>query len=171
VFTVATGSAWRITVLLVCVIAGSLTTATAANADRLGVLYDEEREAPGTLETVGRDLAAGERVTALSRGAVVWLENGRVLRLAPNSSMLLESLERGDVDVTVLSGRVGTADDHGRALFGGAGSRFTLGPTNLDGAQAERILLQLELERPRTARDVDARRATGSVEFEVRDHR
>jgi hypothetical protein len=114
----------------------------------LGVVFDEAQDLPGTLESVGRPLASGDLVKALDRGALVRLDNGRVLKLSSNSSALLEDGPAGDVTVTVLSGRVATVGEGGRPLVAGQRSRFTVSPTYRDAEEAEAQLLRLDLGNP-----------------------
>jgi hypothetical protein len=109
---------------------------------RLGLVYDEDPELPGTLETAGRSLASGDLVKALNTGAVVRLDNGHVLKLTSNSSALIEAGESGQVAVTVLSGRVAMVDEMGRLRVAGQQSRFTVSPTQQDAEAAEGQLLR-----------------------------
>jgi hypothetical protein len=123
---------------------GVAVVTVGAEPLRLGLVYDEDPELPGTLETVGRPLTAGDLVKALNTGAVVRLDNGHVLKLSPNSAALIEAGPAGEVAVTVLSGRVSMVDEAGRPRLAGPRSRFTLAPTRQDAEAAERRLLRLD---------------------------
>jgi len=137
---------WIPTLLLGLLVAG-LATATSPQATRLGMVYDEDPELPGTLQGVGRQLASGDLLKALDRGALVRLDNGRVLKFSPNTSARIERGLDDDVTITVLSGRVGMVGETGRTMLAGPRSVFTLSPTLEDAETAERILLTLDLEQ------------------------
>jgi hypothetical protein len=138
-------------------VAGCALAAVGQEPVRLGMLYAEDPEQPGVLETVGRSFHSGEVLKALSHGALLRLDNGRVLKLAPNSSALFEARPDGEVGVRVLSGRVSLVGDAGRTLVAGQRSTFTLSPTLSDPEDAERRLLELETGPP-GHRDVRSRR-------------
>jgi hypothetical protein len=123
---------------------GFALASAGAGTVRLGSVYDEDPDLPGTLETAGRPLASGDLVKALNTGAVVRLDNGHVLKFSSNSSALIEAGEAGDVKVTVLSGRVAMVDDAGRPRVAGQRSRFTVSPTQQDAEVAEEQLLRLD---------------------------
>lgn len=137
----------------------ALVTA-GAEPVRLGVVYDEHPDQPGTLETAGRALAGGDLVKALNAGAVIRLDNGHVLKLASNSSALIEAGDAGDVAVTVLSGRVTMVDEAGRLRVAGQQSRFTVSPTRQDAEAAEERLLRLDPDDP-VHRDAEPARGSG----------
>lgn len=142
--TGTTANRW-IAKLGVGLLAVGLALVTAgAEPVRLGVVYDEHPDQPGTLETVGRALAGGDLVKALNAGAVIRLDNGHVLKLSSNSSALIEAGDAGDVAVTVLSGRVAMVDEAGRLRVAGQRSRFTVSPTRQDAEAAEEQLLRLD---------------------------
>jgi hypothetical protein len=138
---------------------GGALVAVGTEPARLGLIYDEVAQRPGTLETVGRPLASGDLVKALSTGAMVRLDNGHVLKLSPNSSALIEAGQAGEVSVTVLSGRVSMVDEAGRPHLAGQRSRFTLSPTRQDADAAEERLLRLDPAR--VHRDDEPRRPAG----------
>ena len=137
---------WIASVAGACLVAGLLSVASAEPA-RLGVLYAED--ASGRPATKGSPVLPGGLVQASSQGALLRLDNGHVLRLQANTAALFDGGTDGLVAVTVLSGRVAAVDGGGDLLLAGQNSRFTLGPTDLDGAIAERRLLALDLERVR----------------------
>ena len=137
---------WIASVAGACLVAGLLGVASAGPA-RLGVLYAED--IPGKPATSGSPVLSGGLVQASSHGALLRLDNGHVLRLHANTAALFDGGADGLVAVTVLSGRVVSVDGCGGLLLAGQRSRFTLGPTDLDGAIAERRLLALDLERVR----------------------
>lgn len=146
--TGTTSNRW-IPKLGVALLAVGVAVVTAgAEPLRLGLVYDEDPALPGTLETVGRPLIAGDLVKALNTGAVVRLDNGHVLKLSTNSSALIEAGPAGEVAVTVLSGRVSMVDEAGRPRLAGSGSRFTLTPTRQDAEAAEERLLRLDPDDP-----------------------
>jgi len=133
--------------LVIGLLVASLAPAANPHATRLGMVYDEDPELPGTLDSVGRELAGGDLLKTLDRGALVRLDNGRVLKFSPNTSALVELGLDDDVTITVLSGRVGMIGETGRTLLAGPRSFFTLSPTLEDAETAERILLTLDLEQ------------------------
>jgi hypothetical protein len=137
---------WIPALLLGLLVAG-LATATSPQATRLGMVYDEDPQLPGTLDSVGRQLAGGDLLKTLDRGALVRLDNGRVLKFSPNTSARVERGVDDDVTITVLSGRVGMVDEAGRTLLAGPRSVFTLSPTLEDADAAERSLLAVDLEQ------------------------
>jgi len=137
---------WIPALLLGLLVAG-LATATSPHATRLGMVYDEDPQLPGTLDSVGRELAGGDLLKTLDRGALVRLDNGHVLKFSPNTSARVERGLDDDVTITVLSGRVGMVGGTGRTMLAGSRSVFTLSPTLEDAEAAERILLTLDLER------------------------
>jgi len=149
---------WIARIAGACLVAGLLSVAAAEPA-RLGVLYVED--APGKPATSGRPVLAGALVQVSSHGALLRLDNGRVLRLRANTATLLDGGTDGFVDVTVLSGRVASVDGAGKPLLAGYGSRFTLGPTARDAARTERRLLALDLEQVRRPESAD--RAAAAV--------
>jgi hypothetical protein len=147
----------RTTGVLLMLISGLAGAAAVAGEAPLGVVYDERE--PGVLAAEGRDVADGELLRAVSRGSLVRLDQGQMLRLAANSAVLLGRAGDGDVGVTVLAGRVATVDERGRPLIGGARSTFTLATRPVDPERAEMLLLGLDLEA--SPRKVDADRDPG----------
>jgi hypothetical protein len=137
---------WIASVAGSCLLAGLLGVASAGPV-RLGLLYTEHT--PGKPATSGSPVLSGGLVQASSHGVLLRLDNGHVLRLQANTAALFDGGTDGRVAVTVLSGRVAAVDGGGDLLLAGHNSRFTLGPTDLDGAIAERRLLALDLERVR----------------------
>jgi hypothetical protein len=126
--------------------AGVALAAGGAEPAPLGIAYDEVPGQPRALESAGRPLLSGDLVKAVNQGAVVRLENGRVLRLASNSSAVLERGTAGEVRVTVLSGRVAMVGESGRPLVAGQRSRFTVRPAARDAEAAEAQLLSFDLD-------------------------
>jgi hypothetical protein len=128
--------------LLALVLAAGVTTATA---DSIGTGYAELRG--GEAGSAGRSLVPGEPFHGGARGAVVRLDNGNVLRLAPGASARFDpaGAGAGEVQVRVLAGRVAVVVGDRRPMLAGTGSRFKLAPVFHDAAAAEARLLALDL--------------------------
>ena len=157
-----TATRWGLMLVSGLCMAGLLQAATVAQATRVGVVYDEDPGLPGTLQAVPRQLASGELLKTLDAAAVVRLDNGRVLKLSPNSSIRVEAATDSNVTVTVFSGRIGLVDPAGRTLTAGSRSSFSLSPSTQDADAAEARLLEVDLS-VREPRDAELRRALSAT--------
>jgi len=140
---------WICRLVVGLVAAGFALTGAGAEPARLGMAFDDDPMVEGRLDGVGRPLYDGDLLKALDRAAVARLDNGQVLRLAANSSLLLRGGPDDEVEVTVLSGRVVVSHATGRPLVAGPGSRFALAPTYQDAEEAEARVLGFDLSAPR----------------------
>ena len=135
--------------------AGLLSPVAAGPPSKLGRLFHEAAGAAGELELSGRVVASGDVVRSVSRPALLRLDNGQVLKLSANSSVLIEGITSEIVKVTVLSGRVLTVGRRGRLHVAGTGSTFERSPTLVDPRSAERRLMQLEASEQAAPPEVD----------------
>ena len=134
-------SIWLAVALGGLVLFGATADSRAAEAVEIGMVHF------GSVELGGAILSSGEVVldqglvrTELGQ-AIVHLDNGQVLKLEGNSAAHFEAAAFGEINVTVLSGRVIKWSAKGRPLSAGAGSRFTIGRSAQDPMVAERALL------------------------------
>ena len=107
---------------------------------RLGTIVYEDHPGSGADDASVRPVEDGDLVKCLSRSAVVRLAGGQVLKFDANTSAVLDGDPSGRVDVRVLSGRVSMIGAGDRWLTAGAGSFFTVRPTDVDPATAETLL-------------------------------
>ena len=145
----------RVGILGTLLCAGVLAQVVAGPPSRLGRLFHGSAGAPGEVERRGTVVASGDLVRSVSRPALLRLENGHVLKLSANSSILIEGVASGSVDVTVLSGRVLMVGRGGRLHVAGAGSTFRRSPTLMDALAAEQLLMNLAASDERARHEVD----------------
>jgi hypothetical protein len=131
-------------------------SAVADSPSGLGQVFHELAGAPGELEPQGDPFADGDVVRSVNVPAVLRLHNGHVLRLDANSSVWLEELAPGVVQVTVLSGWVRAVGEFGRVHSVGRGSVFRRSPTRADARETERLLSETALDGASRRREIES---------------
>lgn len=122
------------------------TGALAAERDTIGEAFREFAEAKGTVDVRGETIDDGAIFLSVSTAAIVHLENGRVVRLQPNSAVRFDAVAQGEVQVTVLAGQLATIDERARVLRAGAGSVFRLAASLAPWLDVERALVEADLD-------------------------
>jgi hypothetical protein len=116
----------------------------------------------GVLETRGEQVQVGIPISTADEVALLELEEGAVLKLDPNSALVLEGTAP-DLFVRTLSGQVSLVGRSGRIVRGGAGSRFRVPLAEIAPEAAEQQLLADPAVR--------ARHRSRGLEVEVGDDR
>jgi len=136
-------SIWLAVALGGLILLGAAADSWAAESVEIGMVHFESAELSGTIRASGEVVLDRGLVRTEMGQAIVHLENGQVLKLEGNSAARFEASSFGEVQVTVLSGRLIKWSARGRPLTAGAGSRFTIGPSAQDPMAAERALMGL----------------------------
>ncbi len=119
------------TILGLLLVGGAILGASAGEPTHVGEVR------PGDLavvnhQTDSRLIADGALVTTQTEPAVIFLDNGRTLKFAPNSAARMAADGSGDVSIRVLAGRVYLSGPDGQILTAGGGGSIRVEPARGD---------------------------------------
>ncbi len=142
------------TIVGLFLVGGVILAASAGEPTHVGEVR------PGDLAVVNhqtdiRLIANGALVTTQTEPAVVFLDNGRTLKFAPNSAARMAADESGDVSVRILAGRVYLSGPDGQTLTAGGGGSIRVEPARGDESA---LFLEADKDLPRASRSRDRRR-------------